>query len=498
MKKLLLSILILGSYSTYAQETTIQDALRYSVENLNGSARFRAMGGAFGAVGGDLSAININPAGSSIFNNNQASVSLTNYNTRNSSTYYGSNASVNDNSLDINQLGAVFVFKDQSGKSGWNKFTIGLNYDKVNNFNNYSVSNGTNPYNSMDQYFLQMSNFTGDIRNYYYDELGFTQQQTWLGYNSYVLEYDELNQNYYTNVPTGGNYYHVNQIETRGYNGKFTANASTSFKDILYLGMNLNFHFTDYTRQSSLTEYNNNLVYSDGFSATRAEFNNQLYTYGAGFSMNLGAIVKPTKDLRLGLSYETPTWYRLNDELSQYMITNVYDSTDGSTSTVTTNPNVVNIYEAYKVQSPGKINVSGAYVIGKRALISTDVIFKDYSSTKFKPTNDALLNNLNSIMKNQLQNTFELRVGGEYKIKKWSVRGGYRFEQSPYKVDYAFGDLFAYSGGLGYNFGISRLDLSYTNEHRNYNQYLLSSGLNDTARIRNHNNNVTLSYVINF
>lgn len=498
MKKILFSIFIFCAYSNYAQETTIQDALRYSVESLNGSARFRAMGGAFGAVGGDLSAININPAGSSIFNNNQASVSLTNYNIHNSSTYFGTKTSVNDNSVDINQLGAVFVFKDQSGKSGWNKFSIGLNYDKVNNFNNYSVSNGTNPYNSMDQYFLQMSNYSGDVSGYYYDELGFTDQQTWLGYNSYMIEYDNVNQNYYTNIPSGGNYFHTNEIRTKGYNSKFTANASTSFKDILYLGLNLNFHFTDYTKQSSLTEYNNNPVYSSGYSVTKAEFNNQLYTYGAGFSMNLGAIVKPTKDLRFGLSYETPTWYRLNDELSQYMNTNVYDASTNNTNGVYTNPNVVNIYEAYKVQSPAKINVSGAYVIGKRALISTDVTFKNYSATKFRPTNDALLNNLNNIMKNQLQNNIELRVGGEYKIKKWSVRGGYRFEQSPYKVDNAFGDLFAYSGGLGYTFGVSRLDLSYTNEHRNYNQYLLTSGLNDTARIRNHNNNVTLSYVINF
>ena len=45
-------------------------------------------------------------------------------------------------------------------------------------------------------------------------------------------------------------------------------------------------------------------------------------------------------------------------------------------------------------------------------------------------------------IKNELQDNYELRVGGEYKIKQWSVRGGYRFEQSPYKTDYAFGDLF--------------------------------------------------------
>ena len=36
------------------------------------------MGGAFGALGGDLSAININPAGSAVFNTNQYVLSFSN------------------------------------------------------------------------------------------------------------------------------------------------------------------------------------------------------------------------------------------------------------------------------------------------------------------------------------------------------------------------------------------------------------------------------------
>ena len=60
------------------------------------------------------------------------------------------------------------------------------------------------------------------------------------------------------------------------------------------------------------------------------------------------------------------------------------------------------------------------------------------------------------------------------------------------------GDLTGYSGGLGYNFGKNRLDLAYAYAHRNYNQYLISSGMNDTARIRTIQNNVTLTYSVNF
>jgi long-subunit fatty acid transport protein len=101
-------------------------------------------------------------------------------------------------------------------------------------------------------------------------------------------------------------------------------------------------------------------------------------------------------------------------------------------------------------------------------------------------------------MRTVLSSTYELRIGGEYKIKQWSVRGGYRFEQSPFKNKTTIGDLTSYSGGLGYNFGDSRLDVSYTTSKRSSTEALLTSGLNDRAAINSLNNNVTLTYVINF
>ena len=90
MKKYLTIIIAGLSFSAIqAQETTPEDALRYAIENLTGSARYRGMGGAFGAVGGDLSAINQNPAGSIFFNNNYATFTGSSYNTKNISRYYG-------------------------------------------------------------------------------------------------------------------------------------------------------------------------------------------------------------------------------------------------------------------------------------------------------------------------------------------------------------------------------------------------------------------------
>src|SRR5277367_6231876 len=50
------------------------DALRYSQSILGGTARFMAMGGAFCAVGGDLSTLPYNPAGIAVFNKNQLEI----------------------------------------------------------------------------------------------------------------------------------------------------------------------------------------------------------------------------------------------------------------------------------------------------------------------------------------------------------------------------------------------------------------------------------------
>lgn len=515
MRKLFLSIIFGSSLLATAQETTTNDALRYAVNNLTGTARFRAMSGAFGAVGGDLSSINVNPAGSLFFNNNFASITGTSFNAHNRSDYFNTRTKENFSSLDLNQLGAVLVFNDNSGKTDWSKIVVGLNYDSTNNFDNTIFSAGVNPYNSIGNYFIDkaqglplnyMQLQPGETISQLYSYLGqtsglgFPAQQAMLGYQAYIFEAfddnDPDNIDYYTNIPPGGNYYHENYVQTSGFTGKLTANIATAYKNKLFLGLNLNAHFTDYVKSTSVYEGNNNDLYTSGLTVTEIQFDNELYTYGTGFSMNLGAIYKFTDSFRAGVAYESPTWYHLNDELSQRLITRTTDGTSNFQNFV--NPNVVNIYESYKIQTPSKWTLSGTYIFGKKGLISVDYATKDYSNIKFKPTNDSFFRDLNTDMRNQFKDAMELRIGGEYKIKQWSLRGGYRFEESPYKVDFAMGDLTGYSAGLGYNFGESRLDLAYANDHRNYNLALVSSGMNDAARIRTTNNNITITYSVNF
>ncbi len=61
MKKLLLSSLALGCGVAAFGQSAI-DAFRFAAPDMKGTARFMSMGGAFGALGGDLTTLSQNPA----------------------------------------------------------------------------------------------------------------------------------------------------------------------------------------------------------------------------------------------------------------------------------------------------------------------------------------------------------------------------------------------------------------------------------------------------
>lgn len=510
MKKSLF-ILIAGLTFGIAQSQDITDALRYSQENLSGTARFRALSGAFGALGGDLSSLNVNPAGSAIFSNNQLAVSLSNFDIQNNSNYFGSRSTEKNNSLDLNQAGVVFVFKNYDLKSNWKKFSLAINYENANNLDNNIFSFGTNPTNSVGDYFLSYANADPSknqpgiplavIKDYNYFELNYTDQQAFLGYEGYLINpVEETDENtvYTSNVPAGGNYIQQNTISSTGYNGKLSFNAATSYKDQIYLGLNLNSHFVDFRQNTFFTERNDN-ANNNPTDLVSTAFENEIYTYGSGFSFQIGSIFKVSNELRLGLAYQSPTWYRLNDELRQHLYSTGYNfgnPPNPSLSVTDIDSDDFIIYDTHKLRTPGKLTGSFAYIFGKKGLISVDYSLKDYTNAQYTIQRDTRDPFINTEISNRLRNTGELRIGGEYKIERLSLRGGYRYEQSPYKNATTIGDLKGYSAGLGYNFGSAKADLSYAFTKRDSQQGFFSQGFTDGARINTETN--TISFTLLF
>ncbi len=501
MKKL--SLLFIGVISmSFINAQEIVDAVRYSQDEIQGSARFRAMSGAFGALGGEMSAISLNPAGSAIFNRSRASLSLSILNINNDISFFEGRNSSSESKFDLNQAGAAFVFMSTDETSPWKKFTLSVTYDKTGNFENNYFARGTNR-NSVDGYFLSYANsptplpladisaFPDETLEQAYaaigNELGFRNQQAFLGYESFILEPGENDGSPYTsNIGAGLFNQSYSTIET-GYNGKFSFNAATQYGDKLFLGLNLNAHFINYERFNNFTESNNNAT----SLVTNVDFRNSLFTVGNGFSFQLGSIFKVTNELRAGFTYQSPTWFTITEETTQFLAT-TFNSAEGM-DPIVIDPSIINIFPNYRLQTPGKITGSLAYVFGTKGLISFDYSRKDYSNTKFKPTSDPFFSTQNNTMNNILQAANTYRVGGEYRIKQISLRGGYRFEEGPYVNENLYGNLTGYSMGLGYNFGNTRLDLAYDYSERTIGNQLFSVGLTDPVSVNGNNSNFTLS-----
>lgn len=489
---------------TFSQAQDITDAVRFSTEELTGTARFRAMSGAFGALGGDLSSLNVNPAGSAVFATSSSTVTLSYDQRKNSTRYFNGNTSNRISDVNLDQIGAVFVFNSTDPENRWSKFTLGINYNQSNNFNDTYVAQGIGT-TSIGNYFLGYANGVplelletvdnetiADLYSFLGENEGFGAQQAFLGYQSYILNPDSntLENSTYTSTIANGSFDQQFAYTATGLNGKFNFNFASEFNNFLYLGANLNAHFLNYDRSTQLLETNNN----PGSETNEVLFINNLSTTGNGFSLQVGSIARLSDYFRVGVSYESPTWYLINEKTTQRLET----FSEEFNESVVVNPNIVNIYPDYKIKTPGKLTGSIALLVGTQGLISFDYSYKDFTSTEFRPTDDPEFLFQNNQIADNLKAASSYRVGGEYRIENFSLRGGYRFEESPYKNEITIGDLTGYSMGLGYNFGNIKIDLAYNNATRTDNPQLYQVGLTNTASLDRDFSNVILSLSFGF
>jgi len=488
-------------YSISINSQTLNDVLEFSIENPIGTARFESMGGAFGALGGDLSSININPAGSAVFNDNEYGFTIAIEKKTNKTLFFNNSQNEDDNNFSFNQGGAIWLLKNYGG-GNINKISFGINVQTNNSYKNNFLIKGRNDNNSIDSFFLNNSSGlspeilnTGnqDISGVYRnlgEFYGFSAQQAFLAYQAYLINYDDNLDQFYSIAKYNNGVDQEYSSESKGYNNKYNLNIGIQYKEDYYFGFNINTH--DIYIEKYLTHYETNF---DNDSAIKSIlFQNNLTVQGEGLSFQIGAIRK-FDNLRLGVSYHSPTWYSLWDQTSQYLETQSVDI-DNTSYTDIINPQITNIYPKYKITTPSTLTFSSAIILGKIGLVSVDLETKDFSKTKVKPNRD--FNQINDEINTSLQNTLNLRVGTEFRINKVSLRAGYNKNQSPYKKSFSIKDSNSYAFGVGLDFGNTLLNLSHKTIESERNYQLFDTGLTDSALINTTNSISSLSIIFKF
>ncbi len=507
-------LLALSFYALNLYAQIPEDALRMSWNIPSGTARSQGIGGAVGALGGDITSTFVNPAGLGFYKTNDVVFTPSIGLVSNKGNFRGTdNTSATKNSFSIGTSGAVFALSN--AYSPWSQaFSIAVN--RAADFNSAIKYRGLNTLSSYSQQYLEEAEFNGLDTNSVYD-FPFT---SGLAYFTYLID---------TVLDASGNFagfrslasleVGLNQEKTVTTSGGITELAlgfGASKGDRIYLGASIGIPILNYKRTTVFRE-------SDASNDPANSFNYSEYTQnysskGAGVNLKLGAIFKPVNALRIGLGIHTPTLYGLSEETSAAMTTDTenYPPSPGVVSVTSGELNGdQTAYFRYNLTSPWKFMLSGAYVFGQeedvknqKGFISADVEYVTHGSSRFassqsdfdQTSQDDYYDGINDATRILYKGALNARVGGELKFNVWMVRGGFAYYGNPYDEEELTARRMSLSGGLGYrNKGVF-VDLAYQHQLSKDVDfpYRLADEANTFATIDGTRGNILLTFGFKF
>lgn len=430
MKRIFILGLLSASFIGSALAQGEMDAFNLSYYGLKGTARSVAMGGAFGALGGDISGIAINPAGIGVYTTSEIVTTLNFTNTRTKTDLYGTTTDDSKFKFSFDNLAFVGTVPLHSDVAPLINF--GFSYNRLQSFDRKVTMNGHFLDKSQSDYFVdRVDGIPVKDLELSADPFFDRSSDYWLGalsYNTGIISPTTPGGSRYSSIldrinnPTIDNYQHLYE---RGSVDSYDFNMGTTFADMVSAGVTVSVTDLDYSIYSLYSE-----AYYEGNSSTPAaeyDFENWMRTDGTGWQVKAGLIFKPVQELRIGVAYHSPTWYNMTDFYSARM-----DAFNGKPAVDSFNEEG-NVFTDYKFRTPDKWTFSMAGVIAKRAIISADYELTNYNSMNLQDVNGRGLS-ANQDIKEDFRNSSTLRLGGEFRFTpQFTGRVGYMWQQSPVK-----------------------------------------------------------------
>ncbi len=434
---------LLVNTAIYSQNAT--DALRYSELIPGGTARFTAMGGSFGALGGDFSSLSINPAGIGIYRVSEFTITPALNYSQVETNYFNNLEDDMKYNFNLNNIGAVMVFPvGKPGEDdGWQFVNIGFGINRHNNYNDRWIARGFNPNNSFMTGILEEAQREGSV-----DRLN--DFSTGLAWDTWLLGKDD-EDGFFVDMPDGNVMQHK-ESNNRGSVREFVLTMGANYNDRLYLGATVGFPSVRYKEESIYNEQDVNGL-SEDFNAMT--YSNYFETSGSGYNFKLGAIFRINEFIRVGGAFHTPTFYDLKDKYHASMRSdmNLADYTDYARS-----PEGRFNYE---LTTPMKAIGSLGLVFGNVGLINIDYEYVDYTKARLR-SSDYLFSDENDMIKLSFEEQHNIRVGGEIRLNPVILRAGYAYYASPYREDVNDGQRTILSAGFGIREASYFIDFAYS------------------------------------
>ena len=505
--KLLALAMVASTGTIYAQYA--QDALRFSQGNYGSSARFKGLGNAQISLGGDISSIGGNPAGLGMFTRSEFSVTPEFNNIQSQSVYLGQGTKSSLNKGNLNQVGLVFfnpVIKRPGSdlNKGILSFVWGVGYNRNNDFSADNTFGGRNNQNSIGDFFTEEANSYGAFPNQL--PVGSIAR---MAFDNFLI--DDVGTSTTPNYKraTGLNndqFYHQRKF---GSTSEFNFSGAMNISNTFYLGASLGLVNVRYGYDAQFSETGvstllpqvptpENAADPQAGDNYNVSYRQSQTTDGSGFNAKIGLIFKPVNEVRIGATFQSPTWMHIEDVYSE-----VVDTRFGTNVNYTNDPST-SVFQ-YNVRTPYKGSLGASVILGNNGLLTADVDYVDYGSIKFSNAENNYapntITNNNQDVNDFYTSAVNYRVGGELRFDQLTLRAGYGVNGTPYKDDdrNRFKSTY-YSGGAGYRINQYYVDLAYQRMETNntFSPYVLNDFSEPVADAKLKSNNVFLTFGVKF
>lgn len=304
-------------------------------------------------------------------------------------------------------------------------------------------------------------------------------------------------------VYVDGEPYDYTTYKEDGGIGEWNFSYGLNISNRLYLGLGFGVASLDY---EGTTLYEEAVV--DGHY-----LDDRLDVSGTGWNFKIGAIVRATDFMRVGLAFHTPTYYN-----------GVKEYEDVIQSTDVIGDELWDSYErSYDFQTPLKLQGSLGFVIGKHALLGIEYNYQDYKAMKVdgRYVGAGASRDYDRVFDDEMEASHTIKVGAEVMVaKNVAVRAGFAHVTEPIR-DLSEGDVelkeIPYSialpkqtnyitVGAGYKGRVFYCDLAYVHKIKKEHYYGVSYWELDEdnmpiyniptspSEVTGHNNNITLTF----
>jgi len=442
------------------------DALRYSLLEPTGTARFMGAGSALGPMGADFSVISTNPAVLAWMRKSEFMITPgLNINTTTSTLANGSADLAYDDAEVQFTLPNIGIVTSSRGGSGMETFNFAIGLNRLADFNQQFYFEG-NSKGSIVQRFEELAN-----------DGGLDDFEAGVAFDAQALIED--NGFYYSDFSDFPDAV-INRNQTVSRTGGLSEIAfgfAGNVKNKLLWGLSLGIPLLNYDEEKTYREMDTDdtvLFFDD------LRYSEQLTATGSGINLKLGFIYRADQALRLSLAVHTPTYYQIDETFSSDM---TYNYTFENVKYTGTAESPIGNFN-YGLRTPWRFLGGVGTVFGEHGFLSGEVEYVNYANNRF--LFDGFAGDeaeINKATADNLASAVNIRTGGEYVLGSFLLRGGVGLQQAPIVGDDSFYSTF--SLGLGVRQKRYFFDFAYRRSgvKSTYTPYQVPMGLRSLSTI---------------